>query len=301
MQNVNTTHPKTISMKNTTGSRMKLSRKIIISGIIGVANLTGLSALYFSCGTSSAELSVQQQSAIDAAYAAGQKAVNKRAEELRQWYLCGKQGTQAAAEELTGWGSKWKVATGSDDEVRSHVEAVINKHVFSGKDSADKELEIFGLLLQDLDDIENELAVNACCFSLASTGNKLDTSKCGLINGNNCPDDLKKALHAELVSLVGSTVTEFLVVRLATSVGILSVGAGSATVTWGVGLGVGVLVDFIVSAWMDPTDDIQADLNVQVEQTADIQAEQFRKVMSTLLEKRKAYWEQEISGVESAQ
>lgn len=234
---------------------------------------------------------------IDAAYAQCIKDVEAEAAALEKWYLHYTDGaTKAAADELTGWKSKWVVISrfGNKEKVAAFSEEVINRHLFTIKSAEKQTANSIAAVVNKWVNHEDELAVNTKCYEL-STSAKADKWKA---NSVEVQDDMqiqiKNSVLQEATSLAGGELAAYAATQLATSAGILGTGALTSWETFGIGLGVGILVDMVVGWAMDTTGKIKIQLDDQVKITAAEQKKRFREAMLKALNTRKSEWEKQI-------
>ncbi len=90
----------------------------------------------------------------------------------------------------------------------------------------------------------------------------------------NSQTDLQKVVGREVLSFAASEIMTFVAIRLGVSAGVLSAGAASGTVTFGIGVVVAIVVDQIVSwVWdwaLDPRGELARELSAKfdlIEQT----------------------------------
>jgi hypothetical protein len=132
--------------------------------------------------------------------------------------------------------------------------------------------------LTHLDNVDSMLLVNlkadlegipSSSFSAGVDRSVIEQSLNAAIEGamQAVEADLPGMIGRELVSFVAGEVLGAASVQLATSAGILSVGASSGTVTFGVGLVVGVIVDVIVGWAYDKFADPAGELSRKLDGT----------------------------------
>lgn len=190
--------------------------------------------------------------------------------------------THRYSEEVLGFESKWTLVTdfvtgsnGHSQYLKERFEAI----VFSQSD-LDAVIEEYVLsYLRETDEIEAEMLVRLEA-DLSKLPNEsftatLDREALSQAIRNALKDaadsaqgDLNAAVGRELASWIAGEILAHATIQLATSSGILSTGAASGTVTFGVGLVVGLIVDAIIneiySQMYDPVGELEKRLNAHL-------------------------------------
>ena len=269
-----------------------MKKIIILTSIVALV----AAALWFFCGGSGAKRA-EMQPYIDAAYAQCMKDVEAEAAALEKWYLhYTKDATKAAADELTGWKAKWVVIKefGDEDKIAVFAGEVLSRHLFTIKSAEKQTANSIAAVVNKWVNHEDELAVNTKCYEL-STSAKADKWKANPVEvQDDMQKQIKNSVLQETTSLVGGEVAAYAAIQLATSAGILGTGALTSWETFGIGLGVGILVDIVVGWAMDTTGKIKNQLDDQVRKTAADQKKRFREAMLEALNTRKSEWEKQI-------
>lgn len=208
---------------------------------------------------------------------------SQQAEPIREFFSSAKARTRKYAEEVLGWSSKWKLMK---DYVTGHQEhpaflkARFDRLLFSQQD-LDAVIEtVVATHLKHLDDVDSELLVRL----QADLGNLPSESFSALMDRAALTETLQKALHdaaisaqgelraavgRELASWIAGEILTQATIQLATSSGIISMGAASGTVTFGVGVVVGLIADAIVTQIYNDVYDPTGELKKQLDQRMD--------------------------------
>lgn len=190
--------------------------------------------------------------------------------------------THRYSEEVLGFESKWTLVTdyvtGGNGHSRylkdrfeatvfsqSDLDAVIEEYVLSCLRKLDDiEAEMLVRLEADLSKLPNE-AFTATLDRQALSQTFEDALKDA---ADSAHGDLKAAVGRELASWIAGEILAHATIQLATSSGILSTGAASGTVTFGVGLVVGLIVDAIINEiynqMYDPVGELEKQLNAHL-------------------------------------
>ena len=94
----------------------------------------------------------------------------------------------------------------------------------------------------------------------------------------------------EVAAIVGTEVATVVATELAVSGGILTASALGGWSTFGLSLVAGVIVDYIISIFSDPTPQIEAELSKTLEENAAKMRAKFEKIMLKALDKRIREW-----------
>ena len=188
-------------------------------------------------------------------------------------------GTRAFADEALGWESKWKLTKATlfgGNEHSQFLQERFATHVFSEKRIEKTIKSAVAAYLRQLDSIESEMLVSLeADLATASPGEApvaIDRHAIEVAMDKAVKDavhaaaaDTRGMIAGEVVSQILGNVLGVAAVELATSSGILSVGAASGSVTLGVGLVVGLIVDYLVGwiyqQYYDPAGELVKQLN----------------------------------------
>jgi hypothetical protein len=190
-------------------------------------------------------------------------------------------GTRGFAEDSLGWWSKWKLATDyvtGGDEHRKYLEERFAARIFAPEDLEQTIQSVVASYLNHLDDVDQTLLVNlrADLEGIPANGFGEGIDRAAIEESLMAAmDDAIRAVETDFQGMVGRELVSFIAgevltvasVELATSAGILTAGASSGTVTFGVGLVVGVIVDSVVSWAYDELFDPAGELSWQLEDT----------------------------------
>lgn len=265
--------------------------------IIGVFAFV-FTLLFTSCGDNSeldsAELRMRQD-AINAAFEKGQKAIEEQSEKVLRWFYDYKMKTEDAADDLTGYGMKWTILTGSEEEIQTKSKQIITNHLFTEAQAQKFIIASFAKSLVDIQNIEDELAlkVGMPCTATAKQkdGNlRLSTPQ----NTQEIDEEMVNALYAELAALVGGEIAAQIATRLAVSGGILTVGGTFSTVSMGISAAVAILVDIAVGWLMDSSGKIKDMLDKNLEENGNEAKKKFTETMNSVLKARRAEWEKQL-------
>ncbi|MBX9656751.1 hypothetical protein K2Y11_24295 [bacterium] len=198
---------------------------------------------------------------------------------IRDFFRAARKGTKAFAEDVLGWESKWKLATDYLTESTEHqkfIEERFAAHVF-GEDQLQALIESsVGTYMQHLNDVDSMVLVRLQADLEGLPYDALPThvdrqAIQTLLNKAireavaSVQADFRGMVGRQIVSYVSGQVLMAAGTKLATSAGILGVGAGTGTVTAMGGLVLGVIVDCVVSwaydSLYDPVGEIRDHLN----------------------------------------
>lgn len=238
-------------------------------------------------------LTPEQQAAIDQAYNAAEQRLAYHTDQIRKAILAKQEKTQDVAEDLTGYTATWKLITGGQETLNQHAQELINNELISPAWCMELMCHHIVALTRELQDQEDILARKTECL-LSTAVPPHPTPAPSELSHSNLPleDSIQKQLITELTSIIGSEAAT----HLALSSGILgasSLGAGS---TFGISIGIGIIVDIAVRWIMNPSGDIAKQLDQALQNTADKQAQLYHDTMENFLQARKADWIQQISG-----
>lgn len=202
---------------------------------------------------------------------------------IRELFGEARLGTRKFADEALGWRSKWKLVTDivtNGDEHATFLRERFAFHVFSQealepvvhsavaghvRHMEDVDSELLVRLQADLAEVPNlQLSANVDRQAIQASLDQLIRRAIGAVEA-----ELGGAVGFELVSWVASEALTSATFRLAASSGILGTGAASGAVTFGVGLVIGIIVDYALSWAYDEMFDPAGELSRQINQTLD--------------------------------
>lgn len=186
-------------------------------------------------------------------------------------------GVRPFAEDALGWTSKWKLIEGyfaGGDAHRQYLEERFAARIFASDDLESLVQQVVAAYLNHLDNVDAMLLVNlqadlegipAGSFTAgvgrADIEQALNAAICDAVQAVEA--DFPGMIGRELASFVAGEVLSMATVELATSAGILGAGASSGTVTFGIGLLAGLIVDAIITEIYDPA----GELSLQLDET----------------------------------
>lgn len=198
---------------------------------------------------------------------------------VRAFFNEARQGSRGFAEDVLGWESKWILAKDYVKGEQAHdqfVEKRFADHIFRA-DQLEKLIESsVATYMQHLEHIDSELLVRLQAdleelpYDIGPAEVDREAMQHLLTQAiresvASIEADFKGNVGRESISFVTGEVLAIAATRLATSAGILGVGAGTGTVTFMGGMIIGIIVDYIVSwaydAYYDPVGEISDRLN----------------------------------------
>lgn len=235
--------------------------------------------------------------ALEQAEKDGRAAIARRAKELEEWYLLQKANSAAAAEDLCGWTSKYKVveakAKGDDTELKKHFDKTLQEHFCSAQDCQKETAHVIAELLRDWEEIEDTLARQSECPTL-SHGRKEEAVSGKSVKTGNYKSELEKQIAGEIASMVGGEVAGAVITRLAVSAGILGAGAVGSLESAGISLVAGIVVDAAVSWYTDTEGKIKTSLDAEIEKSAKEQRKNFEAAMNKAFDNLLNEWKEQL-------
>ena len=229
----------------------------------------------------------QRHCIIQEAYDQGILSIDAEAKSIRQWVLSGKNGTAKAADELSGWGAKWKYIYYSKEEFHDYVESVVSNNTHSLKQYNQRMKEGVEGCMWDIHNIEIALADKLSKeYSLSEAQTKGINSKI-VSNTPNVAPNVVAVLAGDIISLVIAGVTEKLCV---TSV-IVGTGTVASWATLGASIVVGIIVDAIIGWFIDSEGSIKDKIDESIDTMANESEDKFREKMKKVLDERRTQWE----------
>ncbi len=205
--------------------------------------------------------------------------IQSQSQMVHAFFEQARSGTDVFAKAALGWKSKWllvKDTAQGGDELTQHIETLFANHIFQAEQL---QLLLEGCIaayMQHLCYVDSELLVRLEAdlenLPATTTLSHSNREQIQLLLTDAIQEslaavraDFRGATAQELVSLLSGEVLATATTRLATSAGIIGVGAGSGTVTLGAGIIVTILVDWLAS-WVydviyDPAGEISRRLD----------------------------------------
>jgi hypothetical protein len=198
-----------------------------------------------------------------------QDAVDRRIQELRQYFADRRQRCRPFAEEALSFTSKFKLLFYGD----SHIREAFERHLFSAE-SLQKEIErTITLCLQDINNAENKMLVALQADlathapSLAGLSNEELRRRYDELIARIATDpsmSLKEDVIREVSLTVASEILVAVLRQLAVRAGILGTGAASGWASFGVGLIIAIVLDQIWDWYFDPVGQLATKLDNQL-------------------------------------
>jgi len=201
-----------------------------------------------------------------------------------------KRRTPEFADDVLGWGSKWRFVADKTPFTKggrhaAFLRRAFERHLFKPDDLkraieqtvlgyGDEVTAIENRMLlkisEDLSDLPvaelPELAGHATLMAAYEAALQRAMERVG--------DDVTADVATQIVSLVAGEVLTQVAARLGVSVGILGVGAGSSWATLGAGVVIGLIADQLISWvwdwWADPRGSLAAELNDKLDELRDL-------------------------------
>jgi len=223
---------------------------------------------------------------LDAADRAGRQAIDRQLKPLEDFFAQARKRTPGFAEEVLGWGSKWRFVADRmpftrSDRHEEFLKLAFTAHLFTA-DQLEKQLrQVVKGYLAESEAIENRLLVDvrsdlqdlpplllasrldAAAFELAfAEALQRASARTGA--------GLRQDVAQEVVSQVVGQVLAQVAVRLGVSAGVLGTGAATGWATLGIGLVVGIIVDQVIS-WVwdwaaDPKGNLARELDGKLDE-----------------------------------
>lgn len=229
--------------------------------------------------------------------------VDKQVQIFKQWILLQKKGALPFAKEMTSFYAKWRVVKpwfpltdGEGD--KKYVAEQFGKYLFTKQQLSAAMMRSIKHLIAEIDGIENELAV---ALSQEILGKSLapddfplarqsfEKAMASLQSAGRW--DTTKLVSNLIVSEIVATVGVQVGVRLATSAGIVGVGAANSGWTLGGSVLIGLAVDWIWTAIDKPEKDIEQKVSQSLDSMAMHGSEELKKALYELVLERKKTWQ----------
>ncbi len=272
--------------------------KKIIYIIIGllVVTLAGFAYMKWTEGETgiAKEKEAIKKAAIEKAYKAAEKRIDAHAYIVFKYFSDLKMKTGSLADDLVGWNAKWKLISGGEKGLQKFIDDTIQSRLLDAEKCRNIFLTEAILCSKDFLDIEYKLAEETECFSLTETNTRVKNPDAIPPPETQITDKVGVQIFTDLASLVSGELATILATKLATSGGIIAVGTGSSWATTGIGLVVGILVNQILSWWIDPSKDVENELDKAVIEMGEKFRSLYKQEMKKILDSYKKKWEETI-------
>lgn len=227
------------------------------------------------------------------AHTACKLSVKIRATEFEQAILERKSRIPELAESLVGWGAKCKAigALGDEDEVNAWVSDKVEQSLYNDEENQRLLAQHIAAVIADWKEAENELArkIERPVVGNIQQGAPVTIDDTEIPAGMN--RELWEQIMYEVAANLGGEIAGALATQMAISGGIITASAGTSWATCGISLVAGLVVTWIVSIVVDPTPELEAQLNKQLENNAADIRKKFEEVMLNVLDKRIEEWD----------
>lgn len=219
-----------------------------------------------------------------------QEAVAQRAKEFEGAFLQRKSRSKEVAETLTGWTAKRKTVFGSEEELNAWVTQQVEEGLYSPAENQKLLAQYISLVVEDWKNEENRMAreLGRPVVGKHREAAPVEVGKIQIPPGMS--HELWKQIACDIAANLGGEIAGALAAELAVSGGIITVSAGSSWATCGISVVVGLLVGWVADLIMDPTADVEKQLNDQLEKNAAQMRQKFEKVMLKVLDQRAKEW-----------
>jgi len=223
---------------------------------------------------------------MDWADAQSLKAVDDHLASLSAYFEEVKKRTPKFAEEVLGWGSKWRVVVDKmpftrTDRHEKYLRERFEAHIFTSEQLSQSIEAVVKGYISSVQSTEGLMLVKikadiadlpqASLPQFASKESLELASAEALENAaTKVQVDLRNDATRQVASIIAGEVLSMVAVRLGVSGGILAAGAGSSWATLGIGLAVDIIVDWVVEKiwnwWADPVGDMSKMLNGKLDE-----------------------------------
>jgi len=214
---------------------------------------------------------------LDWAESECQRAISEQVKHFGRYLAGVKDNTPALADEVLGWGSKWRLITdhipfiGTDQAHEEFIRDAFHKHLFTKEGLEAQVRSVVKNYLESVKGVESQMLVKirqdigdlpqgVIIFQVNKDKLHELLEKAMSLARDRAGAELREEAAKQIVSLVVGEVLAHAAVRLGVSGGILSTGAASGWVTFGVGVVAGVVVDQAVSMVWDLVADPRGEL-----------------------------------------
>lgn len=235
------------------------------------------------------------------------QAVDRRAKEFSEYIRECKSGAEYFADDILSFYGKWRAMkpyipfTDSDGH-KQYVQEKFNQHIISEQRLADVLRRTIEDIAQDIDAIENELAVN---IRRELLGRNINPSEIPIAKreferslGRAVGASSKEALIGAGSFIAAETIGVLLTMvgrQVLISSGIIRRGVVGGPYTIGIGILIGIIVDAIFQMVMDSKGDVQRELNRSIDAMAKNGADAIRRQMTEIMDERARGWKEAVN------
>lgn len=194
------------------------------------------------------------------------------------------------ADNLVGYKAKWELIWNGQEGFEKWTGEQISNTLYNPQENQRLLALNVKSVVTDWQEIENDMARQ---LGHPVIGNTNDTDKIKSPTLNLPPGldgTVIEQILIEVAAIVGTEVATVVATELAVSGGILTASALGGWSTFGLSLVAGVIVDYIISIFSDPTPQIEAELSKTLEENAAKMRAEFEKIMLKALDKRIREW-----------
>lgn len=194
------------------------------------------------------------------------------------------------ADNLVGFKAKWELIWNSKEGFEKWTGEQISNTLYNPQENQQLLSVYVKSVVTDWQEIENDMARQ---LGHPVIGNTNDTDKIKSPTLNLPPGldgTVMEQMLIEVAALVGTEIATVVATELAVSGGILTASALGGWGSFGLSIIAGVIVDYIISIFSDPTPQIEADLNKTLEENAAKMRAEFEKIMLKAFDKRIREW-----------
>lgn len=223
-------------------------------------------------------------------YRSCKQSITLRGAEFEKAIMQRRERIPELADNLVGYKAKWELIWNGKEGFEKWTGEQISNTLYNPQENQRLLALNVKSVVTDWQEIENDMARQLGHPVIGNTNNT-DKIKSPTLN---LPPGLDgtviEQILIEVAAIVGTEVATVVATELAVSGGILTASAVGGWGTFGLSLVAGVIVDYIISIFSDPTPQIEAELSKTLEENAAKMRAEFEKIMLKALDKRIKDW-----------
>ena len=274
--------------------------------LIGVFLIVILFAGFIALDSNSNSIEAEKMALVRAAKLKADAAVQRRANEFTAFIDSKKVGAKPFSHDVIGWNGIWTVGKcklpGTDDDCyRKYIAEKFSEHIFTPDDFRDAMNRTISGGVQDIDGIENQLAVSLRTIILGRplTPSELPEAKAEFkrtieVARSASNDAVLKETEGLLVTEVVTQVFSQVLLRMGVTAGIWTLGGANSAWTLGGSLVIAVVASAIWDFIAHPAEDIETAMIIELDKVSSSGSAAIKDELAKKVAARSQLWEKTV-------
>lgn len=228
---------------------------------------------------------------LQAGHESCRQAIVMRGAEYEKALMARKERIPELADTLVGYKAKWKLIWDGKEGFQKWTAEQIGNTLYNPEENQRLLAMSVKAVAYDWQEIENGMAKQLGRPVIGKTRSEEQVAAPKHTLPTGLDGTVMEQMMMDVAAIVGSEVAGYVCTQVAISSGVLATSAAAGWGTFGISLVAGVIVDWIISFFNDPTPQIEAELGKKLEENAATMRAEFERIMLEALNKRIKEWD----------